>query len=1243
MPQHLRRSFTWAKQLVRDNAMLSRTAPGTQARRREFRALLERLEERVVLDAEISGTVFQQLDASGLFPATVGPGTNLSTIPNVTVSLDGGAMVTTTNATGAYQFLNVSPNVTHSVSVQLPPGYLGFNAQSLSYNLTLTPNEQFPNLNFALTPKDQALVQNLYELVLSRPADLNGFQTELKLLTSGGPVGQVFTDLYTSPEFKAESQPIASILESFFPATFDIGAFRNSVQLQNLGVSEDATVLQILYSQQFVSKFGDLSKLSNASYVTFMYKNLLNRAPNKQELHTWVNMLKGTKTAPPTANRGDVPISLVNSAAFSARKPGVSRRTAVSLAFLGELGRLPTSNELGFWTAKLRRISTVALGNAIAATPEFKNLNGFTDTFVWDVDAQQIAPAIDPLSRLAMYDPATGQFDEPVTAGSIQSTAAQPKNVYFLVHGWAPGLTQDVLLGSTPGDPLKWWQTDDSPWLLNGVTPISTQGLAQSIVAGDPNAVVIAFSWIDQSATPAGSNTTVSGKLTAKKAVVQNTNTSGLAVGMNVSGQGIPAGAYIAAINNPRRLTLSVKSNSTVSGELSINNSEFTLPAQATAASAIVQNVNTTRLVPGMTVAGSGNQIKSGTTIASIDSPTQLTLSTSATASTSLLTFTGTNLTFGRQTGTLLPNSGNTYTVIAGINTSTLTAGMTVVGGSIPANDTIARILTPTSISLTTAAPAGGSALLTFKGTNAATTLKQNLYASESEASTQQNGLVLADAIRAALAPNFFTTTSGGTGSGLIHIMGHSHGSKVATVAALALQQANVPVAQLTTLESPEAGPSVNTSDFGTINANLAGFGGAENFNWYYLDQMNISHTPVGPNRTSTNSTFVDNYFANSGLGSAYTGFNLTNFPIPNSKNSLSNIVDVEFQPAPLVGSFNIASPLGAVATVFGSHDYPPPWYAQSASLPASSPPVGLNWSPLINPANTPPPANSFYQQTTSFTQTLNVTQNVAEVQGVNTTNLLVGMTVTDSASPTAIAPGTTIASINAAANEITLSPAPSITASGDTLTFQYNEQQFLARQFNLTPTSNPVTFSLAAPVPLEYAEQYAAGTVGNTGSSITLAVGPNQSQSLETITYNPLAANIFALNLGAGMTFQVAFSGVSPGQDVQLTVWMQGMATTPTLAGSILGPTLGYLSMPVFTMDSDSAGTTPQNATISLGGLVGGFYVGGPFNGTNSSSPATNVPILGFTLTGDVTSTVSVTVSAMNQFFVGFGASAGG
>jgi hypothetical protein len=72
--------------------------------------------------------------------------------------------------------------------------------------------------------------------------------------------------------------------------------------------------------------------------------------------------------------------------------------------------------------------------------------------------------------------------------------------------------------------------------------------------------------------------------------------------------------------------------------------------------------------------------------------------------------------------------------------------------------------------------------------------------------------------------------------------------------------------------------------------------------------------------------------------------------------------------------------------------------------------------------------------------------------------------------------------------------------------------------------------------------------------------------------------------------------------------------------------------------MDSDTRGRTPQNATISLGGLLSNGLIQGPYNGVNLGQAATNVPTLDFSLTGDVTSTTSVTVSAMNQFYVGTG-----
>ena len=112
--------------------------------------------------------------------------------------------------------------------------------------------------------------------------------------------------------------------------------------------------------------------------------------------------------------------------------------------------------------------------------------------------------------------------------------------------------------------------------------------------------------------------------------------------------------------------------------------------------------------------------------------------------------------------------------------------------------------------------------------------IEQFLYAGQSESRTQWSGLMLAKAIEQALSPGFFP------GLGLIHILGHSHGSKVATVATQALQLAGIPVSHLTLLESPEGGPT-----FGGSSLHASGLGNAENFNWYYLHQLNLTRTPV--------------------------------------------------------------------------------------------------------------------------------------------------------------------------------------------------------------------------------------------------------------------------------------------------------------------------------------------------------------------------------------------------------------
>ena len=171
-----------------------------------------------------------------------------------------------------------------------------------------------------------------------------------------------------------------------------------------------------------------------------------------------------------------------------------------------------------------------------------------------------------------------------------------------------------------------------------------------------------------------------------------------------------------------------------------------------------------------------------------------------------------------------------------------------------------------------------------------------------SEAYTHVNGMRLANALEEAIHPSFWNQQTG-----LLRIIGHSHGSKVATVAALTLQQRGRRVAHLTILDSPESELTLEGDA-----ANLLGF---------YLEQMQIEH----PFFKCASGAFVDNYA--SCFGVSYTG-------TPN----LNNIVEVALQPTKLYNSLDYSY----------QHGYAAAWYAGAAAGAATQgqPPLGLAWPP---------------------------------------------------------------------------------------------------------------------------------------------------------------------------------------------------------------------------------------------------------------------------------------------------------
>lgn len=174
----------------------------------------------------------------------------------------------------------------------------------------------------------------------------------------------------------------------------------------------------------------------------------------------------------------------------------------------------------------------------------------------------------------------------------------------------------------------------------------------------------------------------------------------------------------------------------------------------------------------------------------------------------------------------------------------------------------------------------------------------QYWYADDSRANTDQAASLLSAQLQSAL---------GLDRSESIHLIGHSHGARVATLAAASLKNgvAGTNVEHLTLFDSPEFV-----------------IGGGDNLLWPDLYSLGIG-TDVG-----NGDTFVDNYFSK--YGRAYR-------PILAQINPLApavhdGLVDIELRASEYM------DPYGTTA-----HSYPREWYMAAAANGAS---VGVNWSP---------------------------------------------------------------------------------------------------------------------------------------------------------------------------------------------------------------------------------------------------------------------------------------------------------
>src|SRR5262249_15246433 len=141
-------------------------------RRAGFSPSLTPLEDRTLL-ASLSGLVFQTVDS--VDPNQTSPGAGVAgVLVTASGASQGSTVSATTGADGTYSFTNLAADTYQVMIPQLPNGFWGFSGQSLSATVALADSQTFANLNFGLTPRTTAVVQNLYQRDLMRSAEANG-------------------------------------------------------------------------------------------------------------------------------------------------------------------------------------------------------------------------------------------------------------------------------------------------------------------------------------------------------------------------------------------------------------------------------------------------------------------------------------------------------------------------------------------------------------------------------------------------------------------------------------------------------------------------------------------------------------------------------------------------------------------------------------------------------------------------------------------------------------------------------------------------------------------------------------------------------------------------------------------------------------------------------------------------------------------------------------------------------------
>ncbi len=127
-------------------------------------------------------------------------------------------------------------------------------------------------------------IESLYEDVLHRPADPAGQAYYANLLATGAGVLDVATLIWESAEHRG--MQVDSYYQTYLHRAADPAGRQFWITEMENGVSEEAVVTDMLKSPEYIAEHP-----TQTQFITGLYQDLLNRAPDAAGLTTWMNVM----------------------------------------------------------------------------------------------------------------------------------------------------------------------------------------------------------------------------------------------------------------------------------------------------------------------------------------------------------------------------------------------------------------------------------------------------------------------------------------------------------------------------------------------------------------------------------------------------------------------------------------------------------------------------------------------------------------------------------------------------------------------------------------------------------------------------------------------------------------------------------------------------------------------------------------------------------------------------------------